>query len=106
MTGYEYRKKNGEMRNVYKILVGKTEEKSLLERPVHRWELKCKGKFVPILFETEHHAMKAYKGSGCIAPSILDLGARWRRVVSFTSRPLYPQGKSTWCPLDRRLGGS
>jgi hypothetical protein len=32
----------------------------------------------------------------------------WRRhymrwVVCFTSRPLYPQGKSSWCPLDKRL---
>jgi hypothetical protein len=27
-------------------------------------------------------------------------------VVSFTTRSLYPQGKSPWCPLDRRLGGS
>jgi hypothetical protein len=26
-------------------------------------------------------------------------------VVSFTTRPLYPQGKSPWYPLDRRLGG-
>jgi hypothetical protein len=26
-------------------------------------------------------------------------------VVSFTSRPLYPQGKSPWYPLDRRPGG-
>jgi len=25
-------------------------------------------------------------------------------VVSFTTRPLYPQGKSPWYPLDR-LGG-
>jgi hypothetical protein len=25
-------------------------------------------------------------------------------VVSFTPRPLYPQGKSTWYSLDRRLG--
>jgi hypothetical protein len=24
-------------------------------------------------------------------------------VVSFTSRPLYPQGKSPWYPLDRFL---
>jgi hypothetical protein len=24
-------------------------------------------------------------------------------VVSFTSLPLYPQGKSPWYPLDRRL---
>jgi len=26
-------------------------------------------------------------------------------VVSFTLRSLYPQGKSPWYPLDRRLGG-
>jgi hypothetical protein len=26
-------------------------------------------------------------------------------VVSFTHQPLYPQGKSPWYPLDRRLGG-
>jgi len=26
-------------------------------------------------------------------------------MVSFTLRPLYPQGKSPWYPLDRRLGG-
>jgi hypothetical protein len=29
----------------------------------------------------------------------------WRWVVSFTLRPLYPQGKSPWYPLDRKLGG-
>jgi hypothetical protein len=49
--------------------------------------------------------MKAYWGSGGIAPLILDLGTRWRWVVSFTPRPLYPQGKSPWYPLNRRLGG-
>jgi hypothetical protein len=26
-------------------------------------------------------------------------------MVSLTPRPLYPQGKSHWYPLDRRLGG-
>jgi hypothetical protein len=38
---------------------------------------------------------------------ILDLGTRWRWVVSFMPRPLYPQGKSppSPYPLDRRLGG-
>jgi hypothetical protein len=41
--------------------------------------------------------------SGGIAQSILDLGWRW--VIRFTPRPLYPQGKSSWYPLDRRLGG-
>jgi hypothetical protein len=50
--------------------------------------------------------MKACWGSGGIEPCILDLGARWRWVVSFTSRPLlYSQGNSPWYPLDRKLGG-
>jgi hypothetical protein len=49
--------------------------------------------------------MKAYWGSGGIAPRIPDLGTRWRRVVSFTPLPLYSKGKSPWCPFDRRLGG-
>jgi hypothetical protein len=50
-------------------------------------------------------AMKAYWRSEGIAPHILDLGTRWRWVVTFTSWPLYPQEKSSWYPLDRRLGG-
>jgi hypothetical protein len=54
---------------------------------------------------TEHHAMKAYWESGGIAPRILNLGTRWRWVVSFTTRPFYLQGKSPWYPLDRGLGG-
>jgi hypothetical protein len=41
-------------------------------------------------------------GSGCIDPRFLDLGTSWRWVVSFTPRPLYPQGKSPWYPLYRR----
>jgi hypothetical protein len=49
--------------------------------------------------------MKAYWGSVCIAPRIIELDTRWRWVVSSTPRPLYPQGKSPWYPLDRRLGG-
>jgi hypothetical protein len=39
------------------------------------------------------------------SPTILDFGTRLRRVVSFTTRPLYSQGKSTRCPLDRRQIG-
>jgi hypothetical protein len=54
---------------------------------------------------TKHHAMKTYWGSGGIAPFILDLGTRWRSVISFTPRPLYSQGKNPLYPLDRRLGG-
>jgi hypothetical protein len=41
-----------------------------------------------------------------IALRIFNLATRWMWVVSFTPRPLYPQGKSPWYPLDRRLGGS
>jgi hypothetical protein len=50
--------------------------------------------------------MEAYWGSGGVTLRILDLVTRWRWVVSFTIRLLYPQGKSTWYPLDRRMGGS
>jgi hypothetical protein len=45
-------------------------------------------------------------GSRGRSPRILDLGTRWRWVVGFTARPLYPQGKKPWCPLNRSLGGS
>jgi len=45
---------------------------------------------------TEHHAMKTYWGSRGIALHILYLGTRWRWVVCFIPRPLYPHGKSQW----------
>jgi hypothetical protein len=31
---------------------------------------------------------------------------RWRRVVSITIRPVYPQGENIWYPLDKRSEGS
>jgi hypothetical protein len=49
--------------------------------------------------------MKAYWGVEVYLHSYLDLGTRWSWVVSFTPRSLYPQGKSPWYPLDRRLSG-
>jgi hypothetical protein len=49
----------------------------------------------------KHHAMNTYWGSGGIAPHILNLGTRWRWVVSFTPRPLYPLGRAPRYPLDR-----
>jgi hypothetical protein len=49
--------------------------------------------------------MKTYWGSEGIAPRILDLGSRLSWVASFTHQPLYPQGKSSRYPSDRRLGG-
>jgi len=40
-------------------------------------------------------------GSGGIAHCILNLGTRWRWVVSFMPRKLYyPQGKNLRYPLD------
>jgi hypothetical protein len=47
----------------------------------------------------KHYPMKTYRLSRGIVPRILKLGARWRWVVSFTPRPLYPRYQ-----LDRRLG--
>jgi hypothetical protein len=38
--------------------------------------------------------METYWGSGGIAPRILNLGTRWRWVVSFTPRPLYPRERA------------
>jgi hypothetical protein len=35
----------------------------------------------------------------------LDLGTKWRWVVSFTHRPLYHRRKRPYYALDRRLGG-
>jgi len=48
--------------------------------------------------------MKAYWGSGAIAPHNLNLGTRWRCAVSFTLQPLYLQGSGPRCRLERRLG--
>jgi hypothetical protein len=45
------------------------------------------------------------KRNGGTTPNILDLGTRWRWVVSFTFLPHYTQGKSPRHPLVRRLGG-
>jgi hypothetical protein len=68
-------------------------------------KVQVKVELSPCFLLTEHHTMKVYWGSGGIAPCILDLGSRWRGVVSFMPQPLYSQGKKLWYPLDRRLGG-
>jgi hypothetical protein len=44
-------------------------------------------------------------GSERMDPYILDLGTSLRWVVSITPRPLYPRGKRSLYPFDRRLGG-
>jgi hypothetical protein len=68
------------------------------------WYSKVKGKVVPVLL-TKHHAMKSYGGVELYLYSFFDHGTRWRCMVIFTPRLLYPQGKIPWYPLDRRLGG-
>jgi hypothetical protein len=65
-----------------------------------------KGKKVKLsLCLTKHHAMEAYQGSGGIAPLILWPWHLMEVSGQQTPRPLYPQGKSPWYPLDRRLDG-
>jgi hypothetical protein len=46
--------------------------------------------------------MKAYWVNWSIAPWVLDLGTRWRWVVSFTLRPLYPRKRA---PRTHWIGG-
>jgi hypothetical protein len=40
--------------------------------------------------------MKTCKGSRCLAPLILNLGAKCRGLVSFTPWPLYPQKRTQY----------
>jgi hypothetical protein len=53
---------------------------------------------------TKNHTMKTNWRSGGTAPHVLDLGTKWRWLVSFTPRPLYLQGNSPHYSLDRMLG--
>jgi hypothetical protein len=65
-----------------------------------------KGKVVPVLFllnRAPRH--EGVLGEWRYSSTHSWTRTRWRWVVSFTRRPLYPQGKSPWYPLDRRLGG-
>jgi hypothetical protein len=51
-------------------------------RSTHEDRCMYKRKVVPV------YAVKAYRGSGGVAPPILNLGTRWRWVVNSTPRPL------------------
>jgi len=53
---------------------------------------------------TKHHTMKTYWGGGVNSSTHSLTPPLGGGVVSFTPRPLYPQRKSSWYPLDRRLG--
>jgi hypothetical protein len=44
-----------------------------------------------------------HMGEWRYSSTILDIGTRWRWVVSFTPLPLNPRGKTLRYPLDRRL---
>jgi hypothetical protein len=44
-------------------------------------------------------------GSVGIDPVILNFSRRWRFLVSFKSRPFYPNGTACRFPVNRRLGG-
>lgn len=59
-----------------------------------------KGRVVPV------RTMKTNGGRRSIAPFVLSLRTKQTGVISFTSRPLYPQGKNPRHPLDKRLGGN
>jgi hypothetical protein len=69
-----------------------------------RWKVNVKVK-LPLCFflKLSTTPRRRFVGSGGIAQRILDLSTSWRWI--FMHRPLYPQGKSSCYPLDRRLGG-
>jgi hypothetical protein len=69
------------------------------------WYVQRKVKVSLCFSLTEHNAMKAHWVMEVYLHLFFDLGTSSWWVVSFTPRALYPQGKSPWYPLDRRLGG-
>jgi hypothetical protein len=65
--------------------------------------VKGKVKVVPVLFNwAPHH--EGELGSASIAPHILDLGTRWRWVVSFTPRERVPDIHWTGSWMGPRTG--
>jgi hypothetical protein len=69
-------------------------------------EGKVKVKVKLSLCLSKHHAMKAYWVSGGIIPRVVNVGTRWKWVVSCTPGPLYSPGKGRLYPLDKRLSGT
>jgi hypothetical protein len=59
------------------------------ETPNIKWWTQKKKSWLQVI---PVHAMTAYKGSGCIAPLILNLSTGWRWAVSFMPCLLYSQG--------------
>jgi len=73
---------------------------------------KCSSLHFPVNFSTANHKQIISKQScrfSChdgrsTASFFLNLGARWRSVVNFTPRPLYP-GEKSGNSFNRRVGG-
>jgi hypothetical protein len=57
-----------------------------------------------VLYLIKIPSHKYERGGGGMAQCILNLGTRWRLVISFKPRPLLPE-KIPRYPLDRRLLG-
>jgi hypothetical protein len=72
--------KYADLRQKYFVNISarRVQHKAKQTRKIRNFKIFIKCKVVPVLFLTEHHAIKAYWGSGGIAPHILDLGTRWR----------------------------
>jgi hypothetical protein len=62
-----------------------------------------RGEVAPVLNEAPR--LEIVWGSGDIASHNLNVATGWKWLVSFTPRPLHPQGKSPHHPLGRRVVG-
>jgi hypothetical protein len=66
-----------------KFLDQMSEYQLLKKGPVAGWQLisyitnSVKGKVIAVLFLTQNHAMRAYRGGGGTAPRIIYLGIKW-----------------------------
>jgi hypothetical protein len=64
----------------------------------------ARGKVVPVVNQLSTTPWRRM-GEWRYNTIILDLGTRWKYVVSLTPRPLYLLGRNPRCPLNRSLGG-
>jgi hypothetical protein len=80
---------------VLKFVVCVWERERERERRPVKLKVKVKVKLSLCFSLTEHHRIEAYWMSGGVAPRIVSLGTRWRWLVSFTPRTLYPQGRAS-----------
>jgi hypothetical protein len=65
--------------------------------------LRCEKPIGELRFYAKNDGVSTKKG--VIAPGILYLRLRLRRMVGFTSRSLYSRGNKHRYPSDRRMGG-